>query len=117
MTALFGPMALHGLWMLVAAVALVLLVIGLMRALFPDFSSDDESKEHDDEETAIDTTDPRDSGAHRYPGAESCAGASSFTIRRSAGDPGGSPGMNGTQTAPFQVVAFDASGVRSFGDY
>lgn len=33
------------------------------------------------------------------------------------GMPAGSPGMNGAQTAPFQVVAFDASGVRSFGDY
>jgi len=33
------------------------------------------------------------------------------------GMPAGSPGMNGTKTAPFQVVAFDASGVRAFGDY
>jgi len=33
------------------------------------------------------------------------------------GMPAGSPGMNGTKTAPFRVVAFDASGVRSFGDY
>ncbi len=35
------PMASHGLWMLLGTVALVLLVLGLMRALFPDFSSND----------------------------------------------------------------------------
>jgi len=33
-----GP---HGFWLLLACVALVLLVLILVRALFPDFSSDD----------------------------------------------------------------------------
>lgn len=33
------------------------------------------------------------------------------------GMPAGSPGMNGTKTAPFQVVAFDEGSVRSFGNY
>lgn len=33
------------------------------------------------------------------------------------GMPAGSPGMNGAKTAPFQVVAFDQTGVRVFGEY
>jgi len=33
------------------------------------------------------------------------------------GMPAGSPGMNGVKSAPFQVVAFDAGGVRLFGNY
>lgn len=43
MTALLASMVLHGFWMLLACIALVLLALGLMRALFPDFSSDDAS--------------------------------------------------------------------------
>ena len=34
-----------------------------------------------------------------------------------AGMPAGSPGMNGIAMAPFEVVAFDARGVRAFGPY
>lgn len=33
------------------------------------------------------------------------------------GMPAGSPGMSGNQTAPFEVVAFDARGVRAFGEF
>ena len=33
------------------------------------------------------------------------------------GMPAGSPGMSGTKTAPFEVVAFDAAGTRLFGRY
>jgi len=33
------------------------------------------------------------------------------------GMPAGSPGMNGIKTAPFQVLAFDADGVRPYGAY
>jgi len=33
------------------------------------------------------------------------------------GMPSGSPGMNGVKSPPFQVVAFDANGVRHFGDF
>lgn len=41
MSAPLAHMATHGLWMLLGTVALVLLVLGLMRALFPDFSDND----------------------------------------------------------------------------
>mgnify|MGYP001175584457 CR=1 FL=1 len=33
------------------------------------------------------------------------------------GMPTGSPGMNGVKSAPFGVVAFDADGVRHFGNF
>ncbi|HET8986799.1 MAG TPA: DUF411 domain-containing protein [Trueperaceae bacterium] len=33
------------------------------------------------------------------------------------GMPAGSPGMTGMKTSPFEVVAFEAHGVRHFGDY
>ncbi len=43
MSAPLTHMASHGLWMLLGTVALVLLALGLLRALFPDFSSHDAS--------------------------------------------------------------------------
>ena len=39
MSAPLTHMAFHGLWLLLGTVALVLLVLGLLRALFPDFSA------------------------------------------------------------------------------
>jgi len=41
MSAPLMHMAPHGLWMLLGTVALVLLALGLLRALFPDFSRHD----------------------------------------------------------------------------